>query len=137
MEKRNCRVLQNGLCPVNNPHAVNRTTRAIDYCLTIVIAARDIAGTIEDCRKCITRIGSPACSGMDKDWHCLGIGVQTRKWVVGKNQIGITLSDIFLTMPTEKAITIRNLLFRRKALGIHPCSLPSDTTFAWDKNKSH
>ena len=130
MDRRNCRIRQNGLGPVNNPRAVNHTARAIDYYLTIVIAAQDIAGTVEDCGECITRFGPPTCSGIDEDWPCLGIGVQTRKWAVGKNQIGITLSDIFLTMPTGRAITIRNLLFRRKALGIQPCSLPSDNIFA-------
>ena len=137
MDKRNCRVLQNGLCPVNNPHAVNHTTRAIDYCLTIVIAVRDIAGTVEDCGEYITKIGQAACSGMDEDWPCLGIGVQTRKWAVGKKQIGITLSDIFLTMPTGKAITIRNLFFRQNSIGIQLCSQPLNHIFAWDKNKSH
>jgi hypothetical protein len=48
MDKRNRRIFQNGLCPVNNPRAVNHTARAIDYCLIIVIAAQDIAGTVED-----------------------------------------------------------------------------------------
>ena len=116
MDKRNCRVLQNGLCPVNNPRAVNHTACAIYYCLIIVIAAQDIAGTVEDCGECIARIGPPACSGMDEDWPCLGIGVQTRKWAVGKNQIGVTLPDVFQTMPTGNAITTRNLLFRREAV---------------------
>ena len=106
MDKPNCRVLQNSLCPVNNPHAINQTARAIDYCLTIVVAAQDIAGSVGDCGECITRIDPPACSGMDEDWPCHGMGVQTRKWAVGKNQMGITLSDIFLTMSTGKAITI-------------------------------
>ena len=137
MDKRNCRIRQNGLCPVNNPRAVNHTARAIDYYLTIVTAVQDIAGKVEDCGECITRVGPLACSGMGEDWPCLGIGVQTRKWAVGKNQIGITLPDIFQTMPTGNAIAIRNLLFRREALGVHPFSLPSDHIFAWDRNKSH
>ena len=106
MDKREYRVLQSGLCPVNNPRAVNHTARAIDYCLTIVIAAKDIAGTVEDCGECITRISPPACSGMDEDWPCLGIGAQTRKWTVGKNQLGINLPNIFQTMPTGNVITI-------------------------------
>jgi hypothetical protein len=53
---------------------------------------------------------------MDEDWPCLGIGVQTRKWAVGKNQIGVTLPDVFQTMPTGNAITTRNLLFCREAV---------------------
>ena len=84
------------------------------------MAVQDIAGKVEDCGECITRVGPLACSGMGEDWPCLGKGVQTRKWAVGKNQIGITLPDIFQTMPTGNAIAIRNLLFRREAAGVQP-----------------